>query len=57
MNLPGGQDGIPYMRKQPEEYPEIYLCREYELKQGDARAAVITTDDEIEGRLQEVRLA
>ena len=34
-----------------------YLCREYELKQGDARAAVITTDDEIGGRLQEVRLA
>ena len=28
-----------------------------ELKQGDARAAVITTDDEIGGRLQEVRLA
>jgi hypothetical protein len=50
-------DGIPYMRKQPDEYPGIYLCREYELKQGDARAAVITTDDEIGGRLQEVRLA
>ena len=24
-----GQDGIPYLKKQPEEYPEKYLCREY----------------------------
>ena len=52
-----GLDGIPYMRRQPEEYPGIYLCREYELKQGEARAAVITTDEEIEGRLHEIRLA
>ena len=52
-----GQDGIPYLKKQPEEYPEKYLCREYELEQGDARVAVITTDNEIEGRLHEVRLA
>lgn len=44
-----GQDGIPYLKKQPEEYPEKYLCREYELEQGDARVAVITTDNEIEG--------
>lgn len=43
-----GQDGIPYLKKQPEEYPEKYLCREYELEQGDARVAVITTDNEIE---------
>ena len=52
-----GQDGIPYLKKQSEEYPEKYLCREYELEQGDARVAVITTDNEIEGRLHEVRLA
>ena len=50
-------DGIPYKRKQPDEYPGIYLCREYELMQGDARAAVITKEDEIGGRLQEIRLA
>ena len=45
-----GQDGIPYLKKRPEEYPEKYLCREYELEQGDG-VAVITTDNEIEGRL------
>ena len=52
-----GPDGIPYIRKQPEEYPGIYMCREYEPGRGDARVAVITTDKEIEGRLHEVRLA
>lgn len=51
------EDGIPYLKIQPEEYPGDYLCREYELEQGDARVAVITTDKEIEGRLHEVRLA
>lgn len=50
------QDGTPYLKIQPEEYPGEYLCREYELKQGDARVALITTDNEIEGRLHEVRL-
>ena len=33
------------------------MCREYEQEEGDARVAVITTDNEIEGRLHEVRLA
>lgn len=50
-------DGNPYLKRQPEEYKGRYLCREYKLEQGDARAAVITTDEQIEGRLHEVRLA
>ena len=48
--------GNPYLSKQPCEYQDHYICREYLSEQGDARVAVITTDSEIEGSLHEVRL-
>lgn len=50
------QFGKPYLSKQPHEYQDHYICKEYLSEQGDARIAVITTDPEIEGGLYEVRL-
>ncbi len=52
-----GQDGIPYLKKQPEGISREISVQGVRTGAGDARVAVITTDNEIEGRLHEVRLA
>ena len=52
-----GQDGIPYLKKQPEGISENICAGSTELEQGDARVAVITTDNGSRGDYNEVRLA
>ena len=38
------EKGGPVLIRQPEEYPEIYYYREFELEAGDARCAVCSTN-------------
>lgn len=42
----GMTDGDPKLIRQPEEYPEKYYYREYQVAAGDARVAVCSTESE-----------
>lgn len=50
------RDGLPFLMRQPAQYPQTYYYQEYREESIPAGMAVCTTDPEIDGRLYQVKI-